>query len=98
VTYWAEYAGVYFIEGPNAGAAIISKIDTKHDGGFSQSQLKSLDTIKGVMAQKVKAAGGNAVVDFSYGQRSTFWRSLLSIDDVYWFATGFIAKVARPPS
>ena len=97
MTYWAEFNGVYFIEGQMPGASILRSIDTKHDGIFSPSQLKSLDTLKETMAYQVLSAGGNAVIDFKYGQRSTFWRSLLSLDDVYWFASGKIAKVDTPP-
>lgn len=91
--YWAEYKGVFFVEGDVEGARKHGPIDTKHDGAWSQSQLKSLDTLKDAMADRVKKAGCNAVVDFRYGQRNTFWRSLLSIDDVWWHASGTIAQV-----
>ncbi len=97
MTYWAEFNGVYFIEGPMPDVAVLRSIDTKHDGLFSPSQLKSLDTLKAVMAEEVLRAGGNAVIDFKYGQRSTFWRSLLSLDDVYWFASGKVVKISAPP-
>ena len=91
--YSSKFDGVLFIEGDPPGAAIIRAISTKHDGIFSQSQLKSLDSLKRVMAAEAKRAGGNAVIRFTYGQRNTFWRSLLSIDDVWWHASGMIAKV-----
>jgi hypothetical protein len=45
------------------------------------------------MAAEAKRAGGNAVIRFTYGQKNTFWRSLLSMDDVWWHASGLIAKV-----
>lgn len=92
--YWAEYKGIAFVDGHPAGASIIAAIDTKIDGWFSQSQLKSLDSIKDVMVRQVKERGGNAVIDFKYGQKNSFWRSLMSIDDVYWFASGSIATVS----
>lgn len=91
--YWAEYRGVFFVEGDVTGARRQGPIDTKHDGGWSQSQLKSLDTLKAVMAERAKQAGCNAVIDFRYGQKNTFWRSLLSIDDVWWHASGTIAQI-----
>lgn len=91
--YWAEYQGIYFVEGEVADARKYRAIDSRHDGIFSQSQLKSLDTLKDVMATEAKAAGGNAVVGFRYGQKNTFWRSLLSIDDVWWYASGTIAAI-----
>lgn len=91
--YHSIFDGVFFIEGDPAGSKIINAISSKHDGAFSQSQLKSLDTLKKEMARRVKAEGGNAVVNFTYGQKNTFWRSLLSIDDVWWFASGSIAIV-----
>jgi hypothetical protein len=91
--YWAEYKGVYFVEGDVAGSRALAPIDTKHDGAWSQSQLKSLDTLKDAMATRVKQAGCNAVINFRYGQKNTFWRSLLSIDDVWWHASGTIAQI-----
>lgn len=97
MTYWHEFNGVYFIEGQMPGASVLRLIDTKHDGIFSASQLKSLDTLKEVMAKEVISSGGNTVIDFKYGQRSTFWRSLFSLDDVYWFASGKVVKIAAPP-
>ena len=95
MTYWAEYDGVYFVEGAIPGAQRQGPIDTKHDGWYSQSQLKSLDTLKAAMAARVKQVGGNAVLDFRYGQKNTFWRSLLSIDDVWWYASGTIATIDK---
>ena len=97
--YWAEYGGVFFVEGDVEGALKHGPIDTKHDGIWSQSQLKSLDTLKAAMADQVKKAGFNAVVEFRYGQKNTFWRSLLSVDDVWWHASGTVAQIdpARLP-
>ncbi|WP_338468914.1 hypothetical protein V3I01_09775 [Sphingomonas sp. gentR] len=91
--HWAEHKAVFFVEGSPRGASVIAPIDTKIDGWFSQSQLKSLDTVKDAMVEQVVRAGGNAVIDFKYGQKSSFWRSLLSVDDVYWFASGKIASI-----
>jgi len=95
VTYWAEYDGVYFVEGDVPGARRQGPIDTKHDGWFSQSQLKSLDTLKAAIAAQVRSMGANAVVDFRYGQKNSFWRSLMSIDDVWWYASGIVATVDK---
>lgn len=36
------------------------------------------------MARIVRSRGDNAVLFFQYGQRSTFWKSLIGMDDVYW--------------
>lgn len=93
--YFSKFKDVLFVEGDPPGAVTIRPISTQHDGFFSQSQLKSLDTLKEVMAEEVKKAGGNAVIRFTYGQKNTFWRSLLSIDDVWWHASGVIAKVSE---
>lgn len=88
------YNGVYFVEGLPAGAKIIRPISTTLDGcWFSQSQLKSLDDIKDIMVREVLSHGGNAVVNFKYCQKSSFWRSLLSIDDVRWESSGEIAVI-----
>lgn len=92
--YSDYYDGVYFVEGSPAGARSIRPISTTLNGcWFSQSQLKSLDDIKSVMAREALQHGGNAVINFKYCQKSSFWRSLLSIDDVRWESSGTIAII-----
>lgn len=91
--YYSVHNGVYFVEGVPQGAKLMTPIATTLDGIFSQAQLKSLDDIKAVMARSVRRKGGNAVVGFQYGQKSSFWRSLLSLDDVRWEASGCVAVI-----
>ncbi len=92
--YFSEYDGVFFVEGMPAGATVIKNISTVLDGCFSNAQLKTLDDVKREMALQVKQSGGNAVVDFKYGQRSGgFWRCLFSLDDVCWKGEGKIARI-----
>jgi len=91
--YYAEFQGVYFIEGSPPEAAAIAPISTELNGFFSQNQLKSLDDIKTRMCSEVRGKNGNCVIDFKYGQRSTFWKSLFGMDNVLWHASGTIARI-----
>ena len=91
--YSAEYKGIIFIEGIPKGCVILHEISTEINEFFAQSQLKSLDNVKDRMVQIVVNSGGNAVVDFKYGQRSSFWKSLLGLDGVLWYASGKIAII-----
>lgn len=43
------------------------------------------------MARIVRSRGDNAVLFFQYGQHSTFWKSLIGMDDVYWYGSGQIS-------
>ena len=52
-----------------------------------------MDDVKKKMAALAKEAGGNAVVQFKYGQRSTIWTALFGLDDVGWYGDGIIARV-----
>lgn len=90
--------GVMFVEGEIPGCRQIKPISVKIHGAFSQAQLKSLDDVKKKMASIAKQHGGNAVVQFKYGQRSTFWTTLLGIDDVSWYGDGIIALAPSPRS
>jgi hypothetical protein len=45
------------------------------------------------MRDYVLSRGGNSVIDFKYGQRSTFWKSLLGMDDVMWYGSGKVARI-----
>ncbi len=62
---------------------------------IGSAQLKDLDDVERIMAEKARNAGGNAIVDFKYGQRSVgFVRSLFQRDDVNWYGEGKIAVVS----
>lgn len=91
------YKGVLFSESIPRGAKIGVEVDAKLDDSWSWnggSQLRCLDDVKDILAKKVQAAGCNALVEFTYGQRSvSFWRSLMSVDDVIWWGKGKSAKV-----
>ncbi len=91
--YSSNYNGVYFVEGVPPSAQVIREINTEINEFFGQSQLKNLDHVKQLMVKAVAAAGGNAVIDFKYGQKSSFWKSLLGLDDVLWYASGKIAVI-----
>ena len=91
--YSAEYKGVLFVEGIPENCTIIRDISTEINEFFGQSQLKSLDDVKDKMIQVVRTCGGNAVIDFKYGQKSSFWKSLFGLDNVMWYASGKIAII-----
>lgn len=93
--YSSEFEGITFIEGLPAGARLIKHVDVRIDGVFSQAQLKSIDDVKRLLVKQVRQAGGNALVNFQYGQRSSFWTTLVGIDDVGWFGSGDVAVVGR---
>jgi hypothetical protein len=87
--------GVRFIEGRPAKARVIEPIRVEIGGVVRSAQLKNLDDVKRAMAEKVRARGGNAVIDFKYGQKSVgFLRSLLQLDDVNWYGEGTVAVVS----
>ena len=92
--YFSKFNDVYFVEGLPANAIVLKNISTVIDGFFRNAQLKTLDDVKRIMAEQVKAEGGNAVVDFKYGQRSGgILRCLFSLDDVCWTGEGKIANI-----
>jgi len=45
------------------------------------------------MAKEIRKSGGNALVNFKYGQKSSFWSSIGSWDDMSWQGSGDIAVV-----
>ena len=93
--YSSTHNGIEFIEGNPPSSVQISPISTELNGVFSQSQLKTLDDVKEVMTKIVIAKGGNSVINFKYGQRTNFWKGLIGMDNVHWFATGTIAKLDK---
>ena len=86
--------GVAFFEGNVPSAQIIRPIETSMDSLFRESQLKSLESLKLAMARIAKNLGGNCIIQFEYGQeQSSFWKSLFSMDDIYWKGKGIVAIV-----
>lgn len=93
MVHWSKFDDVYFVEGSLPGAELRGEISEELNGVFSQSQLKSLDDVKRAMLATVQRSHGNAVLNFKYGQRSSFWKSLWGMDNVHWFATGTVAVI-----
>jgi len=88
-----SYDGILFVEDNYPESQHIKSVSVRITGMFSQAQLKSLDDVKKKMAALAKEAGGNAIVQFKYGQRSTIWTALIGLDDVGWYGDGIIARV-----
>lgn len=85
------YDGIRFIEGMPDGATVLGDACVSIGGIFQSSQLKNLDDVKALMVSRVRQAGGNAVANFKYGQKSVgFLSSLLQRDDVAWYGSGKI--------
>ena len=92
--HWSELDGVIFIEEHPSRAHIISHVKCKIHGFFSQSQLKNLNDVKRKLAREVKNKGGNCLINFKYGQKSSFWTTLIGIDNVSWYGEGDIARMS----
>ena len=93
--YYSREYDVFFVEGMPSGTTVLREISTVLDGCFSNAQLKTLDDLKREMAKEVWSCGGNAVVDFKYGQKTGgFWRCLFSFDNVRWVGQGKIAIIS----
>ncbi len=89
--YVSESGGVLFIEGDVPGGKVLGPLKITLDGYFVDAQLKSLEDVKREMVSKVTQAGGNALLQFKYGQRSaSSWWSF-SRDSVSWYGEGVIA-------
>jgi hypothetical protein len=91
---YTVFDGIGFIEERVPKAKVLGPIDVQVGGAFSHAQLRTLDDVKCAMVPLVRAQGGNAVVSFTYGQKSVgFWMSLFRLDDVCWYGRGEIAVV-----
>lgn len=90
---FTTYDEVYFIEDEIPSVNILKHIDVKIYGIFSQAQLKSLNDVKKLLASKVKRAGGNCLMNFRYGQKSSFLTTLMGLDDVSWYGAGDVVTI-----
>ena len=88
MSYTSIYNGILFIEGSEKSATILGKVEYKRKKLFN-TQLNSLDTVKEQLAQTAISMGGNAVIDFNYGQKENCWLW----DCVQWYGNGLAANI-----
>jgi hypothetical protein len=88
--------GVLFFESTPPNVQVLAPISTELNGFFSQNQLRTLDDLKTQMCRLAIQRGGNCIIGFKCGQRSTFWKSLIGMDDVLWYGTGYIGLINKP--
>jgi len=84
------YNDIVFVEGdhPNASRGPSVECDLSFKIG---AQLKSLRDVKEDLVKKAKSKGYNAILDFTYGQKSRF----LAIDDVAFWGKGCLANISQ---
>ncbi|MDQ3690914.1 MAG: hypothetical protein M3406_12960 [Chloroflexota bacterium] len=90
----SELDGVFFTEAASIeGARDLGQVTVEIGG-----QNKDIRAVKAALAKKVHALSGNALVSFSYGQKSNPWyRSLTGLFDAeHWHGSGH--AVLAPPA
>lgn len=96
MAYISTYKDMVFVEGFEANAQLLGEIEYKKTFSFGQ-QDKTINCVKEQLYEKTRALGGNAVVNFKYGQKSCGWfkASLFSLDDnIKWYGSGIAAKLS----
>lgn len=97
MAYTSLYKGIIFIEGFEPSAKILMNIEYKKMFSFN-SQNQTLDHVKDQLIKKTISLGGNAVINFKYGQKSYGWfeSSLLRLDDnIKWYGSGTAAIIPK---
>lgn len=91
-----EYGGVHFFEGYPPEVESGAEISTSIGGVFRNAQLASLRDVKAQLAAECRSRGGNAIVGFTYGQKSSgLLASIFSRDDVKWYGNGYLANIHK---
>lgn len=89
--YITAYKNFIFIEGVFPEAKILDHISVTIKGAFVNTQFKTLNNIKDKLISKAYGTPANAIVQFKYGQKSTFLGSLMNRDDLVWYGEGDLA-------
>ena len=87
MAYTVIYEDIIFIEGDNEKAEKRGRIKANLTG--IGAQLKTLNDVKKNMALQAKIRQCNCILDFKYGQKSSWF----SIDDVKFYGSGIVAKL-----
>lgn len=90
MTFITLYEDIIFIEGDYPCAELFGKIKVDLGNKFG-AQLKSLRDVKKGLANQAKFKKCNAVINFTYGQKSRW----LAIDDVSFWGKGEAAKLPQ---
>jgi len=88
MAYTSVFEGIVFVEGQSPKANVLGNVQYSSHGRLSP-QLKNLNHVKQDLARQAKSKKCNCIVDFQYGQKSSF----LSFDDVKWWGKGKCAKL-----
>jgi len=90
MAYTVIYSDIVFVEGdyPNASRGSSVECDLSFKIG---AQLKSLRDVKDNLVKQAKLKGYNAILDFTYGQKSRW----LAIDDVAFWGKGNLANISQ---
>ena len=83
--YKTMYRGIAFVEGTIPGAQILEPYRVSLGFRFG-AQLKNLRYVKDKFVEAALRCGSNAVLDFTYGQKSR----LFAIDDVAYWGKGLL--------
>ena len=91
MAYTTVYQGIVFVEGdhPTARTGASAEVDLSFVVG---AQLKSLRDVKNYLVAQTKQNGCNAIVGFTYGQKSRW----LAIDDIAFWGKGVLATIDEP--
>ena len=95
MAFTSIYKGIIFIEGPEPSAKTLQNIEYKKLFSFN-SQIQTLDCVKDQLVEKAIALGGNAIINFKYGQKSSGWfkSALFALDDnIKWYGSGTAAII-----
>ena len=93
MAYTFVYKGFVFIEGDEPSAKCLGNIEYKKSFTIN-SQSKTLDCVKDQLVEKTVEMGGNAIINFKYGQKTAGWfKSCLFWldDDIKWYGSGVAA-------
>lgn len=90
MAYTVIYNDIVFVEGKYNNAVLGEKVECDLSFVFG-AQLKSLRDVKNNLAIEAKEKGYNAIVDFTYGQKSRW----LAIDDVAFWGKGRLANIPK---
>jgi hypothetical protein len=88
MAYTNVYKNIIFVEGVHPTAKLGRNVEVDLSFCFG-AQLKSLRDVKDNLCEQAKRSGYNAIVNFTYGQKSRW----LAIDDVAFWGKGTLANI-----
>jgi hypothetical protein len=96
VRFASDVDGIVFIKGTIPNVRILGRVRAMRNGFLGLRGHESEADVRRALAEKVRAQGGNCLLNFKCGKTSSFRSALFRGRAESWFGSGDVAVLETP--